>query len=274
MAADTAHTPAFIVSAWQDQQQAFIEQRDLRTTTMLETVARHAATLGRPPRILDLACGPGYLSTAAAERFPDAVIVGVDRDPVLLKLAADTNPEPDRITYVDGDLTADDLAELLPHRPFDAVISTTALHWLDPDHLVGLYVRLAALMAPGAVLLNGDHLLFNPISQPFLSGVCEQLRNEHLAAATAAGAMTWSDWWTAAESLPGYEQAAQLRKQRWRDKHATLPVSAEFHLEALRAAGFTELGTIFQWFDDRIIFGRKPTGPDTPGDSDGPGSGH
>ena len=36
------------------------------------------------------------------------------------------------------------------------------------------------------------------------------------------------------------------------------PVSLEFHLSALRAAGFAETTHIFRWFDDVVVFARLP----------------
>jgi len=38
----------------------------------------------------------------------------------------------------------------------------------------------------------------------------------------------------------------------------TVKVSLEFHLSALRAAGFVETTHIFRWFDDVVVFARLP----------------
>ncbi len=46
-------------------------------------------TAGPRPRVLDLACGPASLSDRVLARLPEAAVVGVDADPVLLALARD-----------------------------------------------------------------------------------------------------------------------------------------------------------------------------------------
>ena len=83
-------SPEELLAAWHAQQTAFIEFRDQRVRAMLEVLAA-VKPQDRPLRVLDLVCGPGSLCDAVADRFPDAEVVGVDRDPILLRLGRDTN---------------------------------------------------------------------------------------------------------------------------------------------------------------------------------------
>ena len=250
-------TPEELLAAWHIQQTAFIEFRDQRVKAMLEMLAA-AHPEDRPLRVLDLGCGPGSLCDAVADRFPDAEVVGVDRDPILLRLGRETNRHGERMRLLDLDLAAPGWVHEVGQERFDAVVSATALHWLNPDKLAGLYVTLPQVLNPGAVFLNADHLYFDGVTEPFLKGVAEEQREKFRLAAIDSGAMTWEAWWEAARSVPGWEAEAKEWEERWSDKSPTVKVSLEFHLSALRAAGFVETTHIFRWFDDVVVFARLP----------------
>lgn len=256
-------TPDELLAAWHQQQTAFIELREQRTRAITDVLVALHTELGRPLRVLDLGCGPASLATATLERLPDSQLVGVDRDPVLLRLARETNRFGDQMLLVDADLTSPELADQIPPGPYDAAISATALHWLDPDQLAGLYLRVGTLLGPSAIFMNADHLYFDQIHEPALAEVAQSERERVRLALLASGAMTWDDWWQAAFKMPGWQAEAELWQTRWAAKHTTVPASLEFHLAALRAAGFTEVAQIYQWFDDRVIFGKKPLASET-----------
>jgi hypothetical protein len=250
-------TPEELLAAWHIQQTAFIEFRDQRVKAMLEMLAA-AHPEDRPLRVLDLGCGPGSLCDAVADRFPDAEVVGVDRDPILLRLGRETNRHGERMRLLDLDLAAPGWVHEVGQERFDAVVSATALHWLNPDKLAGLYVALPQVLNPGAVFLNADHLYFDGAAESFVKGVAEEQREKFRLAAIDSGAMTWEAWWEAARSVPGWEAEAKEWEERWSDKSPTVKVSLEFHLSALRAAGFVETTHIFRWFDDVVVFARLP----------------
>ena len=249
--------PEELLAAWHVQQTAFIEFRDQRVRAMLEMLAAvHPGD--RSLRVLDLGCGPGSLCDAVADRFPDAEVVGIDRDPILLRLGRETNRHGERMRLLDLDLTDPGWIDEVGQERFDAVVSATALHWLGPDKLAGLYVTLPQVLNPGAVFLNADHLYFDGATEPFLKGVAEAQRERFRLAALESGAMTWEAWWEAARSVPGWEAEAKQWEERWSDKSPTVKVSLEFHLSALRAAGFVETTHIFRWFDDVVVYARLP----------------
>ena len=250
-------TPEELLAAWHVQQTAFIEFRDQRVRAMLEMLAAvHPGD--RSLRVLDLGCGPGSLCDAVADRFPEAEVVGVDRDPILLRLGRETNRHGERMRLLDIDLADPGWISKVGQERFDAVVSATALHWLSPDKLAGLYVALPQVLNPGAVFLNADHLYFDGATEPVLKGVAETQRERFRLAALEAGAMTWDAWWEAARSMPGWEAEARQWEERWSDKSPIVKVSLEFHLSALRAAGFVETTHIFRWFDDVVVFARLP----------------
>lgn len=257
---DTAVTPTELLAAWDAQQTAFIEYREQRTRCVTMILAAHAATLGRPLRVLDLGCGPGSLANAVLDALPEATVTGVDRDPVLLRLFRESTPHPDKVAIVDADLRDDSWADHLPLTEYDAAISATALHWLDPDELVRAYGVLGRVIASGGLVLNADHLLFDEVSEPTIRRIAIDVRAAAEVRLRAQGAMSWDDWWALAFGMPGWEAEAEEYHRRWQGKDTVIKVSPEFHLSALQAAGFRETSQVWQWLDDRIVYGRKPLG--------------
>ena len=105
---------------------------------------------------MDLGCGPGSLGDRLADRLPGAEIVGLDYDPVLLALAQVLHAnDPDR-SWIELDMRQHDWVDYLEGRQFDAVVSTTALHWLGAPNLMRVYQDLTRVLAPGGVFVNGD----------------------------------------------------------------------------------------------------------------------
>ena len=145
------------VDRWERQQQRYAIDREERFTVIADVVEH--VTQGRVgrPLVVDLGCGPGCLSDRLARRLPRADIVGADMDPLLLELARARHGRA--VRYVETVLGRDGWIEDLGlDRPLDAAVSTTALHYLPPEDLRRIYRRLAEVIRPGGVLVNGDHL--------------------------------------------------------------------------------------------------------------------
>ena len=145
------------IARWEIQQQGYLPDREDRFTALIDAVEEAA---GRPdPLVLDLGCGPGSLSVRLLDRMPAARVIAIDTDPVLLALGRAAYGQQDRLRFADLDLRSNGwTAELGLDRPADAAVSTTALHWLRPDALHVMYARLATVLRPGGLLLDGDHL--------------------------------------------------------------------------------------------------------------------
>ena len=238
-----------LLARWDAQQTAYIKHRALRFETIAKTIAEICPAR---PRILDLACGPGSLTEAVLAANPDARIAGVDKDPVLLAIARDAFAGNENVEFVDVDLDEPDWNKALG-GPFDAVMSSTALHWLHADVLSRLYFDLASMSAPGGVFLNGDHFLYDDIAQPVLRGLAKTDDAQTQTAAFESGVDTWDAWWAAAESPAPYAEAAKERARRWEGKAAAPKVTLGYHLQTLRSAGFREVGTVWQYLDDYVV---------------------
>jgi len=266
--------PAELLDRWDDQQAAYVADREGRFSAILEVlgpVLDESAARGAdgPAVVVDLGCGPGSLSLRVLQRFPRVHVVGIDYDPLLLRIASGSLADhADRLTLVDHDLTRSDWVEVvgraLGGRAPHAVVSTTALHWLPAGNLVALYRQVGQLLAPGGVMLNGDHFRFDD-ANPTLRAISAAHDETTQQAGFAAGAMTWDQWWAAARTIPDGEQLAAERERRFADRPPNPPTTVEFHLAALRQAGFTESAPAWQFLDDYVVLGRLPGGVDVDG---------
>lgn len=257
-----------LLERWDRQQEGYIKQREERFGVMFDVLA---CAFGDGFTVIDAACGPGSLSRRLLDRFPAARVIAMDADVMLLEMARLLLAgHADRVRLVEADLSQpnwaaralDAAAALGGSRPA-ALVSTTALHWLLPGDLAEFYGAAGELLAPGGIVLNGDHMRFDA-RWPTLASVANVVRGRIERAAVAAGEDDWDAWWQRAETLP---RLAPLKTQR--DAfYATRPpkrptsgvdCSVDFHVAALRHAGFAEVGTAWQQLDNYVVFGRRPS---------------
>src|SRR5438067_2421893 len=189
---------------WDAQQEGYVPEREARFTAMLDALA---ALLPASFVALDLACGPGSISQRLLGRFPEAHAIAVDIDPVMLALGRGALGTVDgRLRWVDVDLASPEWLDALGGTRVDAVLSSTALHWLPSEQLSRLYHDLARLLRPGGLLLNGDHLAFDPLLPTFARLSDAALEQQWSDAAFAArGTETAARGWDALSAEPGLE---------------------------------------------------------------------
>ena len=145
------------IRRWDAQQQVYLPDREDRFTALIDAVEE---AVGRPdPLVLDLGSGPGSLAIRLLDRMPQARVVAVDADPLLLALGRAAFADRPGLRFTDADLRAPGWSARLglAGTP-DAAVSTTALHWLSQDALAAFYAELVGLLRPGGIVLNGDHL--------------------------------------------------------------------------------------------------------------------
>lgn len=232
------------IDRWDRQQEGYLPDREIMFAVIADAVA---ASADRPdPLVLDVACGPGSLGARIRERLPQARVIGVDADPVLLELA--------RVAYgfelVDHNLADPAWTDDLPAGPVDAIVSTTALHWLYPDQLTALYAQAAKLLRPGGILLNGDDMATHATDIDQLDQAIGIRQIEREGVGDREG---WIEWWTAIAAEPELATAVAERDSRRWEHPADSGVSYEQHLKLLGAAGFGTAGTIWQYGRRRIL---------------------
>ena len=148
------------IDRWDRQQEVYMPDREERFTALIDAVEAGA---GRPdPLVLDLGCGPGSLAVRLLARLPGGDRRRGRRGPGHARRSA--GPATRRCpgcassTWTCGTPDWASRLGLEAGRPVDAVVSTTALHWLSAAELHDLYVTLAGLLRPGGLFLDGDHL--------------------------------------------------------------------------------------------------------------------
>ena len=238
---------------WDRQQEVYITDREERFAVVGDVV--EAASDRPDPLIVDLGCGPGSLASRLAHRMPQARIVGIDSDPLLLEMARSAYGDLPGLRFVEGDLRTPGWHHRLglDRRP-DAFVSTTALHWMNRRELARLVRECAELIRPGGVFVNGDHIEDGDV-QPRLDEMTRVVRLGRERRARAGGDEDWQTWWHAVESAPELADLVAARAAR-SVEHAKsgAPMISE-HVAMLRAAGFAEAGAVWQIGDDRVVVG-------------------
>jgi SAM-dependent methyltransferase len=241
------------VDRWDAQQEYYVADREERFAVIGDVVAHSLAARGDADRptttgtVLDLGCGPGSLAGRLAERLPGARIIGVDSDPLLLALARTRYGR--HAEFVDADLTDPAWTAHVPATA-DAAVSTTALHWLDPEPLAALYRTLAGLLRPGGVFVDGDHL---GLGDPTLDEIGVLVRRGRTARNGIADREDWAAWWTAVGTDPALSALMDERSARAIAHHGSNGLSVAEHVDLLRAAGFASAGSVWQSGDDHVL---------------------
>lgn len=252
----TPSDPADVLARWEAQQAAYITHREARFEVMLDVVA---AAVPGDGTVLDLACGPGSISARVVRRFPGVRCLGLDLDPALLRLARESAAVQGRCeqtTFCQVDLHDPDWVDALGGARPDAVLTSTALHWLPAPVLVRLYAQLADLLPVGGVFVNADHLRAGT-GRPLFEELAARDDTATHQAAVAAGADTWAEWFALLQQDPQYADALHERADLFAQRPPNPDLSPEFHLQALRCAGFAEAGVVWQHYDDYVLLARR-----------------
>jgi SAM-dependent methyltransferase len=243
------------IDRWDRQQQHYLPDREDRFTALIDAVEEQA---GRPdPLVLDLGCGPGSLAVRLLDRIPAATVVAIDADPLLLTLGRAAYRARAGLKFADCDLrTPGWTAALGLDRAADAAVSTTALHWLPGPALRAMYAELATVLRPGGLLLDGDHFRGDEAAAPVIERLSEALiEREEQRRFPDGHAETWTGWWEAVAADPELAGLAARRDRLQLDAehHGSPSGLLATHVDALRAAGFSEVGTLWQRGNNRIL---------------------
>jgi ubiquinone/menaquinone biosynthesis C-methylase UbiE len=238
---------------WDAQQEVYTQDRERCFDVMLSFLA---VLMPESFTVLDLAAGPGAISQRLLARFPQARSVAVDADPVMLQLGhAALGDRDGRLRWVQADFRDLGWPRSLGEERFDAVLSSTATHWLRPHELTSLYHQVFGVLRAGGVLLNGDGLPL-PASQRRTRGAIAAVDERRQAQALGAGAESWTDWWESLGDEPSVQAALTERKHIFPSgscsDHGTSP-TLPFHEAAILAAGFEEVATVWQDLNKRLL---------------------
>ncbi len=147
---------------------------------------------------LDLGVGTGLELTLLFEKIPSAHVTGIDISENMLHQLSKRS-FADKITVINGDFFEVDFVG----APFDAVITSSALHHFTPDDKARLYEKIFASLRSGGCFISADC-------------ICSELSEER---------------WT-------FDNYAELLKE-WR--HVDTPLSKETEIRLLEAADFKNI---------------------------------
>ena len=169
-------------------------------------------------RVLDLGTGDGNLLALVLAAHPGASGVGLDFGDEMLRRAQERFAGDDRV-----EIRRHDLSQPLPTDldGFDAIVSSFAIHHLDPPRVGELYGEIRGRLRPGGVFANAEH-----VASP-----TQELHNEFLGALGR----------TPAEDDP----SNQL-------------VSVEQQLTWLNACGFVNSDCFWKWRELAVVAGTNP----------------
>jgi SAM-dependent methyltransferase len=252
------------IERWDRQQEESLPDREDRFTALVDAVEEGAGRAD--PLVLDIGCGPGSLAVRLLARLPRATVIGVDADPVSLALGQAAYSGVPGLRFADLDLRVPGWsARLELNRAPDVAVSTTALHWLPEPDLRALYAELASVLRPGGLLLDGDHFALDANESPTLARLDVALRQREDQRRFPDGhPESWSGWWEAAAADPALAGHVAERQRRHVDaghsgaNPSTQSTQLATHIEGLRAAGFAEIGTLWQRGDNRLLCGVLP----------------
>ncbi|MBZ3903745.1 class I SAM-dependent methyltransferase [Streptomyces griseiscabiei] len=234
--------------SWDRQQEMYLPDREERFRVMLDMVE---AFTGPEPRVLDLACGTGSITSRLLARFPQAVSTGVDLDPALLTIAEGTFAGDPRVSLVTADLTDPAWTTRLPYDTYDAVLTATALHWLHSEPLAALYGQVAELVRDGGVFMNADHMIDE--STPRINAAERAHRHTGMEQAKAAGVPDWAEWWQLAAEDPVLAAPTARRFEIYGEHAEGDTPSVDWHVRVLREKGFAEARPVWCSPSDSLV---------------------
>jgi SAM-dependent methyltransferase len=262
------------LNRWDMQQTRYIPDREARFEVMLDTCAD---VLPEDFVALDLACGPGAISRRLLSRFPHVRVIALDYNPILIHLGQQTlDIGSERLRWIKVNLATPNWLESLRsvldqygRTHVDAVLTTTAMHWLAADALTRVYSDLGDVVREGGVYLNGDHLAYPP-HLPVFRRLAQQAKTRQQDIAFAQpGSENYAQWWAALLNKlrtysPTYDELIDEyeRNEADRARGVSEPIMA-LHEAALLNAGFTQISTIWQHWDDRVLLAVKGAPTDT-----------
>lgn len=211
---------------WDQQQEAYLPYREEAFDSLIDV-----ATVVEPARVLDLAGGPGSFSLRLLRRLPDAKVTLLDYDPVLLEIARASLPPA--VTVVSANLSAPGWTAGIPGGQFDAIFSTASLHCFDGTRLGALYGEVRELLRPGGLFVNADRMEERGL--PTVTKLLERQADDG-----------WKRWWERAAVAPELRQPMAERARTCDGESADFYPDSDWHLQALRTAGFTESGVLWR----------------------------
>lgn len=237
---------------WDKMQQAYLPWREYSYKIMFDAVE---FWMSDEFVALDIACGPGSISSRLLHRFPNAQSIGIDFDPVLLAIGQNTTGfDKDRMMWIKADIREKTWVQSLPVDKVDVILSATALHWLAPSELINLYMQLGDLVRPNGLFLNADEM--RPSFSQFWPFFYKWSRQSWAKSLSENNAESWDEYWKSIANEPEFEEyyKEHIRLQGTQNCASDVwGASFSLHASMLQTAGFQAVETLWQDGVERII---------------------
>jgi tRNA (cmo5U34)-methyltransferase len=180
-------------------------------------------------KVLDLGCGTGNISLKVKERFPGAHITCVDLAENMIEMA-----RLKLSSYHDIEFERDDFRDLDFDEDYDVVVSSLALHHMQPEEQRSFYRRIMGFLKKGGVFYNADIILGSTphLNQVYLDKWVEFMLQNHTL-----------------------EEVEKI----WLPKHREedFPAPLRSHIQWLEEAGFQEVDVVWKYYMFGVCGGRK-----------------
>jgi tRNA (cmo5U34)-methyltransferase len=171
--------------------------------------------------VIDLGAGTGTISYMVKKAFPAARITCMDIAPQMLEMA-----RKKLAGFKDIEYELADLADYKFKGKYDAVVSSLALHHLEPDeNKLAFYRRLYSALNPGGVFLNAD----------IITADDEKTQEIYLK--------KWGEF--VLSNLPSEDMQENLKRYHREDR----PNKLNTELDWLRKAGFASAEAHFKYYN-------------------------
>ena len=202
---------------------------------------------GRQPvrRFLDLGAGDGVLSSVLLARYPPAEPVLVDFSRPMLAAAEERlSPLATQPVFVRADLATPAWREAVAaHAPFDAIVSSFAIHHLEDERKRALYGELLDLLAPGGTFAHIEHVAADTpwMTRAFDEGMIDAI---------------WEYGRRSDQELTRDAAATAYANRLDRDANRLAPLDTQ--CAWLRDAGYTQVTAPFRWYELAVFGGYRP----------------
>jgi SAM-dependent methyltransferase len=176
----------------------------------------------RCERVLDLGCGDGRLLALVRQARPGVEGVAVDYSPPMLEAARErfaAEIADGWVTVAEHDLTDSMDGLRAADGPFDAVISSFAIHHLDHGPKRALYAEVFERLRPGGLFANLEHV--------------------------------------SSASIRLHEAFMDAMGQQEDDPENRL-LDLQTQLESLRELGFADVDCLWKWRELALLVGVRP----------------
>lgn len=239
---DTVWQGAELVRAFVHQIRGGVPYGADQIDIMLRVIAARGAPVRR---FIDLGCGSGVLARAVLAQYPHSAAILVDfSEPMLAEARQALQEHLHATQFVTADLADSSWGAAVDRsQPIDLIVSAYAIHHLTHARKRELYAEIFAMLEPGGLFLNVEHVAS---ATDAIEALSDELMIDSLFAFQHANGSV--------------KNRAQIRDEfvRRPDKAANILAAVDDQCAWLRQIGFADVDCFFKVFELAVFGGRKP----------------